>query len=462
MMDENKEIKEDVTPEEEVMTEPAEAFEAPKATEVAVEAVEVTDDESEEPSKEQTPYFDNTITPAKETGERRTVAAWHYEEQNSYDKKQSAKEGKQNARTFAVVMSCVFAGSILVLILAMVFGGLLYRDEKVIYKEIYVREDGSVVGDLTVGEVYQKGLPSTVEVSVSRTDSVGTGTGIILNDIGYIITNAHVVEKANSVSVKLYDETVFKATVIGEDALADVAVIKIDPGSYKLTPAVFGKSSELLVGDGVVAIGCPAGLFLTCTNGIVSAPIRMIEVHSEKNSSVEKEVLMIQTSTELNPGNSGGPLFNMKGEVVGINSMKLVFANDGTPYEGLGYAIPIDEAMILVARMINGEKTAGEGLAIKTMKLGITGSFCIKGEPDGKGGTFPRTGVYVSNVEPESNAYKKIHAGDIILSYNGKTLDNFDEFSSFLKQMKNGETLRLTVYRDGQVTDIEIVMDIAK
>ncbi len=411
-------------------------------------------------------YFDSTSGTAPDSNRNEAPIpppTWNYGEQNKFDKKESKKSGKSGALVFAGVMAGIFSGALVFLALAIVFGGSLYKTEKVVYKEnvVYVREDGTVTGKLSVGEVYNKVLPSTVEVKVTRTNSSGTGTGIVMSEDGYIITNAHVVENSTSISVKTHDENVFKANLIGLDTLADVAVIKIEPGSYKLAPATFGKSSDLLVGDVVVAIGCPAGHFLTATEGIVSAPIKMVEMHDE-SGRVEKEMLVLQTSAELNPGNSGGPLINLSGEVIGINSMKLTVASDGTPYEGLGYAIPMDEAMILVERLKAGEKTMGEGIAVKAMRLGITGGMCEKGADDGMGGKFAESGVYITEVQKGSNADKKLFPGDIILTYNGNRIEVFENFSEYVKKLKNNDVLKLTVYRDGKTVDVEITMDIMK
>lgn len=377
--------------------------------------------------------------------------------------KKTKNEGKQNAKIFAAVMACVFSGAIIVLILAVAFGGSLYRPEKIVYKDrvVYVREDGTVSGKLSIPEVYNKVLPSTVEVNVSRSASSGTGTGIIMSGDGYIITNAHVVEEAKTISVKLYDETEFDAELCGLDILADLAVIKIKPGSYELVPATFGRSSDLLVGEAVVAIGCPAGHFLTATNGIVSAPIKAIEINAAEGY-VEKEMLVLQTSAQLNPGNSGGPLINLDGEVIGINTMKLTNASDGTPYEGLGYAIPIDEAMVLIEKLKNGEQTQGEGLATKTMRLGITGGICTKGEDDGTGGKFAESGVFVTEVQNGTNADGYLEAGDIIISFNGIRITDFDPFSEHIKSLKDKDVLSLEVYRDGKTVKVDIPMSILK
>ncbi len=420
---------------------------------------------AEETSESQTSSDGVSADVPQENGEEFSLAGaiWTYDEQLTHDRKALKKAGRKSALTFAAVMAGVFAAAIAVLLLVIFFGSELYKTEKTVYREtvVYVREDGTVGGKLSVGEVYNKVSPSTVEVKVTRDGSSGTGTGIVMSSDGYILTNAHVVENAKTVSVKMHDSNVFKASLVGIDVLADVAVIKIAPGSYSLTPAEFGKSSELLVGETVVAIGCPAGHFLTATEGIVSATPKMVEMHDEEGN-LEKEMLVIQTSAELNPGNSGGPLINLDGKVIGINSMKLTVAPDGTPYESLGYAIPIDEALVLAERLKAGETTKGEGITKKSMRLGITGGMCSKGEEDGLGGKFEESGVFVSKVSEKSNASGHLEGGDIILTYAGHRIESFDPFSEYVKKMKDGDVLKLTVYREGKVIDVEIKMDIMK
>lgn len=451
-------------------------FESPEkegSAEEIAQNVQAPASEEQNPPYMYTPYF-SRMTPNTPTAEAPKAAVysdyekWLYERQNNSDKKQRASGSKTSVRTFVIVMSTVFATAIVTLIVAMLLGSALYRDDKVVREEIiigdrtvYVHEDGSVGGKLTIPEVYEKMKPSTVEISVTTSKGGGTGTGIIMTEDGYVITNAHVVEGAKTIKVTFFDKKSYDADLIGLDTLADVALVKIKDTSVKFTPAKFGSSDDLLVGEAVVAIGCPAGYFLTATNGIVSARPTTIAIY-EEGGYTEKEMYLLQTSAPLNPGNSGGPLCNLDGEVIGINTLKMVQSADGTPYEGLGFSIPINEALDIINDIKAGKQTAGGEISKKTMKLGVTGTICVKGESDGMGGKYGESGVYVADVSKDSNAYGNLQVGDIIAAYEGNAITEFDSFSNHIKAMKDGEKLTLTVYRNGKTITVVIEMSILK
>lgn len=447
----------------------------------AAEAADVSEKPAEEttaakveqtPSYMYTPYFSqvpsNTPSGAPVSSLFSDYEKWSYERQNNSDKKQRRNGSKGSVRTFVIVMTTVFATAIITLIVAMLLGSALYRDDKVVREEIiigdrtvYVHEDGSVGGKLTIPEVYEKLKPSTVEISVTASNGSGTGTGIIMSEDGYVITNAHVVEGAKTIKVTFFDKKTYDAELIGLDELADVALVKIKDTSVKFTPAEFGSSSDLLVGEAVVAIGCPAGYFLTATNGIVSALPTTIEIY-EEDGYTEKEMYLLQTSAPLNPGNSGGPLCNLDGQVIGINTLKMIQSADGTPYEGLGFSIPINEALEIINDIKEGKQTSGGDISKKTMKLGVTGTICVKGESDGMGGKYAESGVYVADVSKGSNADGNLKIGDIIVAYEGNAISEFDPFSNHIKTLKDGDKLTLTVYRDGKTITVVIQMSIHK
>ena len=471
VMDEPMEEAPEQVTDSEKDSEANEEVVAVKADETPAEEAPKTDD-TKTPPYMYTPYFTNVPenkpyeTPASPVFS--DYAKWSYERQNESDKKQRAKKSGGSVRTFVIVMTAVFATAIITLIVSMLLGSALYRDDKVIREEIiigdrtvYVHEDGSVGGKLTIPEVYEKMKPSTVEISVTTSKGGGTGTGIIMSEDGYVITNAHVVEGAKTIKVTFFDKKQYDAELIGLDTLADVALVKIKDTSVKFTPAEFGSSSDLLVGVAVVAIGCPAGYFLTPTNGIVSALPTTIEIY-EEDGYTEKEMYLLQTSAPLNPGNSGGPLCNLDGKVIGINTLKMVQSADGTPYEGLGFSIPINEALDIINDIKAGKQTAGGEISKKTMKLGITGSICVKGESDGAGGKYGESGVYVADVSKGSNADGNLKIGDIIVAFEGNAISEFDPFSNHIKTLKDGDKLTLTVYRDGKMITVVIEMSIVK
>lgn len=229
-------------------------------------------------------------------------------------------------------------------------------------------------GKLSVSEINDKVSPSVVAISVRRTDGSGVGTGIIKSNDGYIITNYHVVESHVSIEVVMRDGTTHTAKYIGGNELSDIAVIKVDAG--ELHAAEFGDSDALVVGEPTVAIGTPGGLEYagTVTTGVVSAVRRDVKFH-DTDGLLQKTMTLIQTSTQINPGNSGGPLINGDGQVIGINTYKIL----GTEYEGIGFAIPINGAMNICDDIIAGQvgrrrRRCVKGSATRRIRLG-----CDKG-----------------------------------------------------------------------------------
>jgi serine protease Do len=217
---------------------------------------------------------------------------------------------------------------------------------------------------LSLQEIYEQAIGSVVSISCTGNYSSSTGTGVILTADGYVVTNAHVISGARSVEVILHSKLRYNATVIGSDEVTDLAVLRID--AHGLTPAVLGDSTQLRVGDTVVAIGDPLGLALSgsMTDGIVSAINRDITVDG-------RTMTLIQTNAALNSGNSGGPLINCFGQVVGINTMKIGDQMSTAGVEGLGFAIPSSTVKEIVTQLIqqgyvSGRPTLGiwgEGLS---------------------------------------------------------------------------------------------------
>jgi serine protease Do len=254
------------------------------------------------------------------------------------------------------------------------------------------------------------------------------GSGFIFGSDGYILTNAHVVADADEIKVKLTDKREFKGKVIGSDARTDVAVIKIE--ATDLPTVDIGSSEKLRVGEWVVAIGSPFGLENSVTAGIVSAKSRDLPD--------ENYVRMIQTDAAVNPGNSGGPLFNIRGEVVGINSQ--IFSRSGG-YMGLSFAIPIDTAMEIVEQLkAKGKVTRGRiGVGIQPLNEDLARDFGLK----------EAKGALVSNVEADSPAGKAgVRAGDVILKFNGKAIDDASELQRVVGATKPGSSVPVEVWRD--------------
>ncbi len=258
------------------------------------------------------------------------------------------------------------------------------------------------------------------------------GSGFIISQDGYILTNNHVVENATEITVILHNEKTYSAKVIGTDPKTDLALIKIE--AKGLPTVKLGDSDKLQVGEWVMAIGNPFGLAETVTAGIVSAKGRVIGSGPYDD--------FIQTDAAINPGNSGGPLFNIKGEVVGINT---AIIEQG---QGLGFAIPINIARDLLSQLKKGEVIRGWlGVVIQEVTPELAQSFGLK-EP---------TGALVSDIEPGSPAEKAgIRKGDIILKFNGKSINKVKELPTIVAMTPVGETVTVTILREGKTRDITL------
>jgi len=295
---------------------------------------------------------------------------------------------------------------------------------------------------LSLQELYSACSPSVVGVMANYEDQMGYGwgTGIILSKSGYIVTNAHVISKADSCTVVLFNGKECQAFLVGEDAQTDLAVLKID--AKGLIPATFGNSDELLVGDEVAAIGNPLGIDFsgTLTNGIVSAINRSVD-YSGTNMP------LIQTNTALNEGNSGGPLINMQGQVIGVTNMKM--ANEyGVTIEGIGFAIPSTTVMTVVNSIIENGKVVGRP------GIGITCGSVPEQAMEEYG--LPE-GLYITAVSEGSDAEKKgILPGDVLTHINGQAVFTTDDVLAIRDEHKVGDFLRFTIYRDGETFELDV------
>ncbi len=265
----------------------------------------------------------------------------------------------------------------------------------------------------------------------------GAGSGFIVSGDGYILTNAHVVQGVDEVTVKLIDKRKFTAKVIGYDTRTDVALIKINASN--LPKVTIGDPGKLRVGEAVVAIGSPFGFENSVTSGIVSAKGRSLPS--------ESYVPFIQTDVAVNPGNSGGPLFNLKGEVVGVNSQ--IYSRSGG-YQGLSFAIPIDVAM----EVANQLKTSGKvsrgwlGVAIQEVSADLAESFGLD---------RPR-GALIAEVQEDSPAARAgLQASDVVLKFGGKPIESSGDLPRFVGSTKPGTKVAVQVWRKGAIHDIQVV-----
>ena len=269
-------------------------------------------------------------------------------------------------------------------------------------------------------------------------ETQSTGSGFIISSDGYIVTNAHVVDDASEVTVRLSDKREFVAKVIGSDKRTDVSLLKID--ARDLQRVAIGDPDKLKVGEWVVAIGKPFGLENTMTAGIVSAKGRDLPQ--------ENLVPFIQTDVAINPGNSGGPLFNMKGEVVGINS--LIYSRTGG-FMGLAFAVPIDVAMNAVNQLKDkGRVTRGRiGVQIQELTKEAADAFGLK----------QADGALVNNVEKDGPAAKAgIESGDIILKVDGRDVHSSNDLPRIITAIRPGAKVTLTVWRKGAAKDFAVTV----
>jgi serine protease Do len=264
----------------------------------------------------------------------------------------------------------------------------------------------------------------------------GSGSGVIINTEGYILTNNHVVDGAKQVAVTLADQQVYQARVVGRDAKTDLAVLKIDP-KQSLPVAPMGSSTDLKVGEWVVAIGNPFGLSNSVTAGIVSAKGRVIGAGPYDD--------FIQTDAPINPGNSGGPLFNMKGEMVGINTAIIAAG------QGIGFAIPIDLAKPLIPQLVStGEVTRGYlGVNIQSLTPDLAKALKL-GE---------HQGALVAEVVPGGPAAKAgIRRGDVIVGFNGESIKSSHDLPAIVAKTPVGEEASITLYRDGKTQKVPVTV----
>ncbi len=304
---------------------------------------------------------------------------------------------------------------------------------------------------MTAAEVYATNVNSTVGITTSITTNyfgyqstaAASGSGFIITSDGYIVTNYHVIEKSNSVTVTMYDGTAFEAAVVGYDESNDLAVLKID--ATGLTPVVLGDSSNLNVGDSVLAIGNPLGeLTFSLTAGAVSALNREVTLSSNVTMN------LIQTDCAINSGNSGGALFNMYGEVIGITNAKYSGSGSSTEasIDNIGFAIPINSVRSLIEQIIE------KGFLTKPY-IGVTIST-VTAEIQSYG--LPAGASVQSVTEGAPAAQAGLQVNDIITSANGQEITSSQDLVNFVSACEPGDKLELTVYRSGETITVTVTV----
>ena len=292
----------------------------------------------------------------------------------------------------------------------------------------------STDGKLSATEVYKMTSPSVVGIVQYQTsysfEAAGSGSGIILSDDGYIVTNAHVIEGAEKVKVVLYNEEEYEAVIIGADNQTDIAVLKIE--AKNLVEAEFGDSSQVEIGETVYALGNPGGLSLqsSFTDGMISGLNRVITTDDSIYS-----MTVLQTSAAINPGNSGGALINEYGQVIGITSAKII----STDYEGIGFAIPTQTAKPIIEEIITKGYISGRA------KLGITGTTVDS--VTSRYYNVPE-GVQIITIEPDGCLYgTEAKVGDIIIGFKGEEITGMEDLQAMLAKSTPGDEVEIVLYR---------------
>lgn len=377
---------------------------------------------------------------------------------------QKPKKNRTGAKVTALILSCALVGG------AMGFGGSALQNHlaaknadteeaqqaSVVYEG---SRETSVINiaqidtskEMTPAEVYAQNVNSTVGIRTSittnywgyQTQAAAAGSGFILSADGYILTNYHVVEDSNSITVSLYDGTEYDATLVGCDESNDIAVLKID--AEGLTPVVLGDSDNLNVGDQVVAIGNPLGeLTFSLTTGVVSALNREVTLSSNVTMN------LIQTDCAINSGNSGGALFNLYGEVIGITNAK--YSSSGSSGEAsidnIGFAIPINSVRSIVESIIKN------GYIVKPY-IGVSVED-VSSEMTSYG--LPAGAVVRSVTDGAPAAQAGLQANDIITAVDGAEITGSNDLVQIVTAKKAGDTLKLSVYRQGQTLELTVTV----
>ena len=311
--------------------------------------------------------------------------------------------------------------------------------------------------ELTMAEIYAKYVNSCVGITVDIVSTnifgqtvtgAAAGSGFVITEDGYILTNYHVIDGASSIKVTFVDGTEYDATYIGGEEANDIAVIKID--ATGLTPVVIGSSSDMLVGEEVTTIGNPLGeLTFSQTSGIISALNRTVTM------SDGRQMNMIQTDCAINSGNSGGPLFNNHGEVIGIVSAKYSSASSSsssTSVEGLGFAIPMDDVADMVSQLVSNGYVSGQPiLGVSVNRNEISQEAQAYGVP---------AGAEILVVTPGLCGEEAgLQAGDIVTQINDTTVSNGSDLINAVANYSPGDTVTLTVYRNGETLTLQVTLD---
>lgn len=299
-------------------------------------------------------------------------------------------------------------------------------------------------GSMALQDIYEKCIPSVVSILASHRSGRSTGTGVILSGQGYVVTNYHVIEDAAKVEVQLTDDRVCSARIVGSDPASDLAVLQIS--AEGLVSAEFGNSDVLRVGDAVVAIGDPLGVEYrgTMTNGIISAINRNMNVNG-------RSMNLIQTNAALNSGNSGGPLINSIGQVIGINTIKVGAFTDSAGVEGIGFAIPSTTVQDIVEQIIQQGYVSGRpwiGLTGESISLFYQRYYRLP------------AGMYITGIAAGCNSEELgLQVGDILISVDGTKVYSQNDLETLLYNYSAGDVVNIVIYRNGRTMQADLELE---
>ena len=392
---------------------------------------------------------------------------YHYkyssqEEQPAWEaatkKKKNSIWKKSGVKVTALLLACAlvgggagFGGAALARSVGVGGGTAIHQSDRTVQEVTVKKVTGQTL--MTPAEVYASTVGSVVSINCSavstnifgqRVESASSGSGFVITQDGYIVTNHHVVASASSVKVTMYDGKEYSAAVVGSDSDYDVAVLKVE--TTGLQPVTLGNSADVNVGDTVLAIGNPLGeLTFSMSQGIVSCCDRAINVSGTPFN-------MIQVDASINPGNSGGPLMNLYGEVVGIVSAKYS-SYSNTAVEGLGFAIPIGDVQAVITDIMeNGQITSkpSMGITAGTMTRQMATQYQIDKD----------NGVFVYSVDKGGAGEKAgLRMGDVITKVDSMEITSMEDLTAAKKGHRAGDTVTVIYYRDGQNYSTELTFD---
>jgi S1-C subfamily serine protease len=350
---------------------------------------------------------------------------------------------------------------------AAVYASLSPGSTKTVVRQVTVSDSSPAASTstLSVSDVYKRASKSVVKITVATSSSSplggsqtqqALGSGFVYDTAGHIVTNDHVVSGASSISVKFWDGTTAKATLVGTDASTDLAVIKVDPSAATLVPLSLGNSDQVSVGDGVVAIGSPFGLDETVTSGIISALHR--QMTSPNNFTIDDS---IQTDAAINHGNSGGPLLDLHGKVIGVNSQ---IESDSGGSDGVGFAVPSNTVKSVVSQLLANGKVEHAFLGVSAVTIpssvahqlgaaaGAEVATVRNGTPADKAGFRAATGTRTVNGESYPTG------GDVITALDGRSISSVQQLIAAVNAKKPGDSVSITYVRGGAKHTIRVTL----